>query len=266
MSVRRSPAPVRLAAAPVRLAAAPVRTAPTGAASLVAVLRAGEEHRRRRSGNAPPQPVGAKTDPWESFFESASRKLAKEPPRPATPPSPQQDVKITTKIADLQARLARCNREQEKLLRELETNAAEKKLLDQQNGALIEKYQELLDEREEAEAPEPPEPKGPYEAIDAEKAEALAEARERYVEDPAYEGPNMSGWGSLTDENRARAAKLAEEESILQNQLKARDAERDSLRRIIADAQKRGALKDPSMPGSDFYDPGFGFGASVENA
>jgi len=250
MSVRRSPAPVRLAAAPAR-------TAPTGAASLVAVLRAGEAHLRR--AERAPQPVGARTDPWESFLDSASEKLAKEN---------HEDVKLSTQIADLQAALARCNREQAVLLRSLEKNAREKEELVEENELLTEKWQEYVDARKEAEGPtEPASPsKTSYDELDAEKKEALAEARERFTEDPSYEEPDMRGWDPLTDEKRARAAELAEEEASLKKRLEARDAERDRLRSIIADAQRRGARRDPSMGNLDFYDPGFGFGASVKNA
>ena len=263
MSVRRSPAQ----APAYRIA--PVGLAPTGAASLVAVPRAGEAHRRR--GGHTPTPVGARPDPWETFFESATKKLEKEPTRPASPPPPppppREDVKLTTRIADLQAQLARCKTKQATLLRDLERNAMEKEALMEENGILIEKWQEFVDARKEAqEPPEPASPKAPYEELDAPRAEERAEARERYTEDPAYEAPDMRGWNSLTDENRARAVRLAEEEASLRKQLEARDAERDNYRRIIADAMKRGAARDPSMAGNDFYDPGFGFGVSVESA
>ena len=258
MSVRRSPAPVRLMAAPVRTA--PVRTAPVGAASLVAVLRAGEAHLRR--AERAPQPVGARTSSWESysdFLDSASEKLAKES---------QEDVKLSTQIADLQAALARCNREQAMLLRSLEKNAREKEELVEENQILTEKWQEYVDARKEAEGPpEPASPsKAPYDELDAEKKEALAEARERFTDDPAYEEPDVRGWDSLTDEKRARAAKLAEREAMGKKQLAEEEAQLERLRRAIADAQRRGARRDPSMGGVDFYDPGFGFGASVENA
>ena len=258
MSVRRSPTPARLMAAPVRLA--PVRKAPTGAPSLVAVLRAGEAHLRR--AERAPQPVGARTSSWESysdFLDSASEKLAKEN---------QEDVKLSTQIADLQAALARCNRKKAELVKNLEQNALEKAALMEENEVLIEKWQEFADARKEAEGPpEPASPsKAPYVELDAEKKEALAEARERFTEDPSYVGPDMRGWDSLTDEKRARAAKLAEREAMGKKQLAEEEAQLERLRRAIADAQRRGARRDPSMGGVDFYDPGFGFGASVENA
>jgi len=265
MSVRRSPAPVRLA--PVRTAPVRLTATPIGAASLVAVLRAGEAHLRRTE--RAPQPVGAMTDSWETipdFLARAEKKLENEN---------QEDVKLSTKIANLQAELARCNREQAVLLRSLQKNAMEKDELVKQNEWLTEQWQESVESRREAEgAPEPASPsKTSYDELDAEKKEALAEARERFTEDPPYVGPDMRGWGPLTDEERALAAKLAEEEEKMKQlraardaQMAARDAERNRMRGIIADTQRRGVRRDPSMGGVDFYDPGFGFGAWVENA